>query len=134
MYLGEIIKEYRKKHGLSMQTFSDRANLSKAYINQLENNRNPKTGDPIVPSPETFVKVAKAMNVSVDDLWNAVDENQPLVINPDSAHSDKTVDRLVMTKEESVDYHIGELAELVGLDPADIKRAIEFTLQMKDRK
>lgn len=134
MYLGEIIREYRKKHGLSMQTFSDRANLSKAYINQLENNRNPKTGDPIVPSAETFVKVAAAMNITFEELWNAVDENQPLVLNPDPTHPSRSVDQLVMTKEESIDYHIGELAALVGLDHDDIKRAIEFTLEMKNRK
>lgn len=134
MYLGEIIKEYRKKHGLSMQTFSDRANLSKAYINQLENNRNPKTGDPIVPSAETFVKVAAAMNITFEELWNAVDENQPLVLNPDSSHPSRSVDQLVMTREESIDYHIGELAVLVDLDPEDIKSAIEFALQMRTRK
>ena len=63
MYLGELIKEYRKKHQISMQTFADRAGLSKAYISQLESNRNPKTGDSIVPSSKTFVKVASAMNI-----------------------------------------------------------------------
>nr|AHF24059.1 XRE family transcriptional regulator [uncultured bacterium Contig643] len=132
MYLGEIIKEYRKKHGLSMQTFSDRANLSKAYISQLENNRNPKTGDPIVPSVETFVKIAAAMNISVDDLLNAVDENQPLVINPE--RSGKDLGQLIMTDDEAVDYHIDALAELIGLEYDDIKRAIDFALEMKGRK
>lgn len=134
MYLGEIIKEYRKKHGLSMQTFSDRANLSKAYISQLENNRNPKTGDPIVPSVETFVKIAAAMNISVDDLLNAVDENQPLVINPDPAHSCRDLSHLLMTDDEAIDYHVNALAELVGLDYDDIKRAIGFALEMKGKK
>ena len=133
MYLGEIIREYRKKHGLSMQTFSDRANLSKAYINQLENNRNPKTGDPIVPSAETFVKVAAAMNIPVDELWSAVDENQPLVLNPDPSHPSRDVDQLIMTKDESIEYHAGELAALVGLDREDILRAVEFALEMKKR-
>ena len=80
MYLGEVIKSFRHKHHLSMQTFADMAGLSKPYISQLERNRNPKTGDAIVPSPDTFQKVAKAMDVTFNDLISAVDENQPLVI------------------------------------------------------
>lgn len=134
MYLGELIREYRKKHDLSMQAFSDRANLSKAYINQLENNRNPKTGDPIVPSIETFYKVAAAMSIPVDELLNAVDENQPLVINPDPSHSSRSIDQLLMTEQEAIDYHISSLAELIGLEYEDIKRAIDFTLEMKSKK
>lgn len=134
MYLGELIKEYRKKHDLSMQAFSDRASLSKAYINQLENNRNPKTGDPIVPSVETFYKVAAAMNISVDELLSVVDENQPLVINPGPPHSGRTADQLIMTDEEAIDSHIHALAELIDLEYEDIKRAIDFTLEMKRKK
>ena len=59
MYLGEVIKAYRRKHHLSMQAFADLAGLSKPYISQLERNRNPKTGDAIIPSPDTFQKVAQ---------------------------------------------------------------------------
>lgn len=134
MYLGEIIKRYRRKHNMSLQTFSDKAHLSKAYINQLENNRNPKTGDPIVPSTETFIKVAAAMSVSVDDLLNAVDENQPLVIN---AHPERTVKDpgdLLITKEEAIEQHMMALSELIELDYEDVKRAITFAMQMKGKK
>lgn len=134
MYLGELIKEYRKKHDLSLQAFSDKANLSKAYINQLENNRNPKTGDPIVPSAETFFKVAAAMNISVDDLLTMVDENQPLVINAHPEQQGKGLDTLFMTEEESIRYHMDALAELTGLDYEDIKRSIDFALEIKNGK
>jgi len=134
MYLGEIIKDYRKKYGLSMQTFSDRARLSKAYINQLENNRNPKTGDPIVPSVETFVKVAAAMNIPVDELYNLVDENQPLVLNPAAPNLGRGIDELFATPEDMVEHHMRGLAEYIDLDYEDIKRAIDFALEMKNRK
>ncbi len=80
MFLGEIIKTYRDEHGLSMQDFSSLSKLSKPYISQLEKNRNPKTGDEIVPSPDTFQKVANAMGISFDELIRMVDENQPMAI------------------------------------------------------
>lgn len=84
MYLGEIIKTYRKEKDISMQTFGDRCGLSKGYIAMLERNINSKTGEPIVPSLETFIKVAAAMNMKLDDLLSAVDENQPIAIPPNT--------------------------------------------------
>ena len=79
MHLGEVIKKYRYDHGrMSMQTFADKCGLSKGYIAMLERNINSKTGEPVVPSVETFLKVAKAMNISLDDLSKVVDENQPI--------------------------------------------------------
>ena len=78
MYLGEVIKKYREERGLSQQSFADACKLSKPYISQLENNRNPKTGEPMVPSSDTFVKVAAAMRMSLSELLSLVDENQPI--------------------------------------------------------
>lgn len=130
MYLGELIREYRKKHQISMQTFADRAGLSKAYISQLESNRNPKTGDSIVPSVETFVKVASAMNISVDELYGLVDENQPLVINAE-ADTRKGLDVLFMTEEEEAEWHIEEISAYYGLDSRDVRLAIELLVNVK---
>lgn len=50
MTLGEIIKEYRTAHNLSMDAFSEKSGISKAYISLLEKNKHPKTGKPIAPS------------------------------------------------------------------------------------
>ena len=133
MFLGELIKEYRKRHQISMQTFADRADLSKAYISQLENNRNPKTGGSIIPSAETFVKVAAAMNMSADELYALVDENQPLLINPVSSDSIRGLDTLFETPEEHVDRLIDELADIVGLGSDDLRRAINFALDIKGK-
>jgi len=44
MTLGDIIKSYRSKYGLSMDSFSDKSGISKAYISLLEKNKHPKTG------------------------------------------------------------------------------------------
>ena len=80
MYLGEIIKQYRLEHGISQQTFADKCGLSKPYISQLENNYNPKTQEPVAPSSDTFIKVAKAMGISLKDLLEDVDQNQPVAL------------------------------------------------------
>lgn len=42
MTLGDIIKRYRNDHALSMDAFSERSGISKAYISLLEKNRHPK--------------------------------------------------------------------------------------------
>lgn len=80
MYLGEIIKQYRIEHGISQQAFADKCGLSKPYISQLENNYNPKTKEPVAPSSDTFIKVARAMGISLDELLQNVDQNQPVAL------------------------------------------------------
>lgn len=85
MHLGEVIKQYRYDHGkMSMQAFADKCGLSKGYIAMLERNKNSKTGEPVVPSVETFAKVAYAMNITLEQLSQMVDENQPISL---SAHN-----------------------------------------------
>lgn len=71
MTLGEVIKEYREKHKMTMQEFADRAGLSKALISMLERNRRPGSEKPLVPTIETYNKVAKAVGLSVGDLLEA---------------------------------------------------------------
>ena len=93
MYLGEILYDYRAKNKLTLKQFSERSDLSVAYLSQLENNRNPKTGRPTIPSPETFLKVAKAMNMDVDELFRKVDQNQPICLSSSSPDS-------ILTKDE----------------------------------
>ena len=79
MHLGDVIYNFRMTHNkMSLVEFAKLAKLSTAYINQLERNVNPKTGESIVPSLETFYKVSNAMNISLDELLNMVDENQPV--------------------------------------------------------
>lgn len=85
MNLGEVIKKYRYDHGkMSMQTFADKCGLSKGYIAMLERNINSKTGEPVTPSVETFIKVAAAMNMNLNELTNIVDENQPVALTSDN--------------------------------------------------
>ena len=71
-YLGDIIKEYRKLHRMSMDSFAERAGLSKPYISMLEKTFNPKSRKKIIPTIDTISKCAKAMNMDFDELFNAL--------------------------------------------------------------
>ena len=62
MILGDLIKEYRREHGYSMDQFAKMSGLSKAYISILERNVNPVNNKPVIPSLETIKAVAQAIN------------------------------------------------------------------------
>lgn len=73
MTLGDVIKKYRKDNDLSMDKFSDRSGISKAYISLLEKNKHPKTGKPITPSIQCIKQAANGMNLDFDELFNMID-------------------------------------------------------------
>ena len=72
MTLGDIISEYRKNTGMSMERFADTAGISKAYVSMLERNRTQR-GDEPSPSIETYRSVACAIGLDVDELIRKVD-------------------------------------------------------------
>ena len=73
MEISEFIKRYRKSHNMTMQEFADRAGLSKGYISQLENGYSfRQSGEKIIPSLPTYMSLATAMGMDVNDLMNAV--------------------------------------------------------------
>lgn len=81
MYVGELIKEYRKSHNLSMQDFANISGISKAYIGVLEKIYNPKTNEPVAPTLEKMKAIASAMGMSLDELLKALNANQPVVVS-----------------------------------------------------
>lgn len=81
MFIGEIIKEYRDKHHLSQRAFASRTTLSASYINTLEKIYNPKTQKPYSVTTDAAVEIAKAMNMSTDELLNLLDNNQEFITN-----------------------------------------------------
>ena len=88
MTLGDLIKEYRSDHKLSMNEFAQRSGLSKAYVSILERNVNPSTGKPAVPSLETIKGVSSAMGIDVNDLVSALDGDQIISLVPSKADTD----------------------------------------------
>lgn len=85
MTLGELIKKYRNTNGLTMQDFATRSGLSKGYISMLEKGKHPQNNKPIVPSIDTFGKVAKAMCISLNDLLVMVDDDQLIDLRGEKA-------------------------------------------------
>ena len=83
MKLGEIIKEYRIANNLTMHEFSTRSGLSKGYISILEKNKRPQNNKEIIPSIDTFNKVAVAMNISLDALLKMVNSDQLISLEKD---------------------------------------------------
>jgi len=78
MTLGEIIKKYRKDNGLSMDAFSEKSGISKAYISLLEKNQHPKTGNPITPSIQCIKQAADAMHIDFNILFSKIDSDVTL--------------------------------------------------------
>lgn len=74
MTLGKIIKSYRERNDLSQRQFALLCDVSNGYISMLEEGRNPKTNEPIVPSIVTLKKLAKAMSLTLNDLMHQVDD------------------------------------------------------------
>lgn len=73
MTLGSIIKKYRVEHQLSMDAFSQKSGISKAYISLLEKNQHPKTGKAIAPSIQCIKQAADGMNMDFNILFSMLD-------------------------------------------------------------
>lgn len=92
MTLGDIIKEYRIKNGLSMDGFSAKSGISKAYISLLEKNKHPKTGKTIAPSVQCIKQAAEGMNMDFNELFSLIDGEITLIKSEPStiaAHHDE---------------------------------------------
>ncbi|MBO5734253.1 MAG: helix-turn-helix domain-containing protein [Clostridia bacterium] len=74
MTIGEIIKKFRENNFVTMDEFAQKSGLSKGYISMLEKNENPKTKLPIMPTTKTLQAVAKALNISVSELMDELNE------------------------------------------------------------
>lgn len=85
MKFGEIIRVFRKNNKMTMQEFADKAGLSKGYISMLEKNQHPQSQRRLVPSFETYLKVASAMNMSIDELVALLDDNETVRLNESSS-------------------------------------------------
>lgn len=87
MKLGDAIKKYRDDHKMSMQAFADASHLSKGYISMLEKHKNPQSSRELVPSMQTYSKVASAMGLDLNSLLSLLDEDTLVSVNSDD-HSE----------------------------------------------
>lgn len=94
MTLGQIIKAYRDENHMSMDDFSRASRISKGFISQLENNLNPKTGEPPVPSIETIKKAANGMFMTFDELFSQLDNDSKVDSRPEQVKMAKKAIRI----------------------------------------
>lgn len=82
MTLAEIIINYRQEEKLSQREFATKCGLSNAAISNIEKGKvNPSTGKQTVTSIETLMKIASGMGISLDALFEKMDNNIPLRID-----------------------------------------------------
>lgn len=81
MLLGDIIKQYRDEHKMSLQDFANLIGTSRSYIHMLEKNVNPTTNKPISPSIETLKLLANAMNMDLEVLLKQLNSDQAIYLN-----------------------------------------------------
>ena len=78
MKLSDAIRDYRLRNNMSQREFSIKCGLSNTYISFLEKELNPKTGRPMVPTLEQYKKVALGMDLSVQQLFELLDDDSPV--------------------------------------------------------
>ena len=75
MTIGEIIRVYRKEHGLSQRQFANLCgDVSNGYISMIERGKNPVNGKPIILSVEKVALFARAMGMSINQLVEMADD------------------------------------------------------------
>ena len=121
MTIGEIIKKYCSEHGLSYQQFAQASKVSKGYISMLINGRNPKTGKPMKPTIETYINIAEAMGMTVDQLFEIMDD-APVYFGPSKVKIQVPpyhglADRLAETALSEEDAELLSELEAIRRDP-----------------
>ena len=65
-YIGDFIKQYRGD--ISLRDFAKKCDISHTHLDSIEKGYDPRTGKPIRVTVDTLKKIAKAMNMSINDL------------------------------------------------------------------
>jgi transcriptional regulator with XRE-family HTH domain len=76
MSIGEIIQQYCRERGITQKQFARASKVSSGYISMLVNEKNPKSGRPIVPTIDTFDNIASAMCISTEELFAMMNGRQ----------------------------------------------------------
>lgn len=74
MNLGDLIRSFRDRHGLSQRQFAERCGLSNGYISILEKGVNPNTGKLVTPTIPQLRKLANGMRISIMEMLEQVDD------------------------------------------------------------
>ena len=123
MTIGECVKNYCYEHSLSYRSFAKLCGLSSGYISMLVNGRNPKTGKPITPDVDTYVRLASCMGMTLDELFHKIDDS-PIRVNYHAKYSIQ-IDHAAM---ESTSYALDNAlsAELRDMSDEDKQDVVDY--------
>ena len=77
MTLGDYIYDYLVDHDMSIREFARLADTSHTYITYIINGKTPRGTKPVL-TIDKYKKIARAMNMDVNDLLAAVDDDVAL--------------------------------------------------------
>lgn len=78
--LSEVLKDYLSENKMSFQAFADKSGLSKGYISFIINEtKMSNTGKSIIPGISALKKLAKGLDLDINDLIYLIDEEISLV-------------------------------------------------------
>ena len=116
MTLGQIIRAYREENSMSMDSFAKASGLSKGYISQLENNLNPKTGEPPVPSVNSIKKAANGMFMSFDELFSQLNDNMKVSVSPEKVKMAKKAIRIPLLGNVAAGIPIEAIEDIIDYE------------------
>ena len=88
MKLGDLIIKYREDNKLSQREFARRADLSNSLISIIERGYNPQTGKEMSPDLETYQRIAAAMGMTVQALFETLGDDASVKISPAQYRTD----------------------------------------------
>lgn len=89
MKLNELILDYRRRMGISQREFARRSGLSHGTISILEKGYNAQTGNDNAPDMVTYKKVADGMGITLDKLFDQIDQREMVSIGSGMSDSDR---------------------------------------------
>lgn len=138
--LGDIIKEYRLDHDLSLREFSKKCGLSHTYIDKLEKGVDPRSQKPVEPTLDALEKISAAIDLSLDELLTLlgkINANSKVDINKNEKNVEElledTMTQILDQKGLMLNGQIVDDDDLVLLRNA-IKNGIELAKTMQKSK
>ena len=122
MNLGDQIKKYRKQNGFTQLQLSDKSNISRSYLADIEKNR-------YNPSLETLKAIAQALNITLGTLISDNDKISEAV--EDFYYDNDNQESFVKEAESkySVNNSDIELGPLTDDEKAALKTYLELYRQ-----
>ena len=107
MKLSEMIKGFREENGISQREFARRCGLSNSLISLLEKGINPQTGNAMSQDIDTYIKLARGMQTSLQKLFEDLGDDAivKLDINQDPRF-DLTAASYAEGMKDAVGYHL----------------------------